>query len=123
MKIQVKYKLGFPINLFISGTTEIYEYNLLDDIPNYNNIVMIDFQYNQLTSLPRLPKFLKYLYCFGNQLTSLPELPNTIQEINCSNNKLTSLPELPKSLKSIYIMNNKLIKKANNIYFNKIIYM
>jgi Leucine-rich repeat (LRR) protein len=120
MKIHVKYKLGFPYNLFISGTTEIYEYNISDDIPNYNNIDYIDFRHNKLTELPKLPKHLRYLYCSNNQLTILPELPYTIQEINCSNNQLTLLPELPNSLKFIYSKNNNLIKKFNNNYLYKL---
>ena len=46
-------------------------YNSFDDIinlPNYNDILYIDCNNNQLTNLPNLPQQLKDLRCYNNQL-------------------------------------------------------
>ena len=69
------------------------------------HIKILNCSYNQLTSLPDLPKCTK-LYCLYNKLTSLPALPNcTILE--CENNQLTSLLALPNCTE-LYCYNNQL---------------
>ena len=51
-----------------------------------------------ITSLPPLPKSLKYLDCKDTPLTELPVLPNSLKRLWCENTQITKLPILPDSL-------------------------
>jgi len=113
---------------------------LFSKIPNYQNIVYLNVNFNKLTSLPELPTSLKKLDCYfnrlnrlpkllfyinrincqSNKLTSLPKLPNLLKILDCSCNKLIILPELPNNLEYIDCENNNLIKTYKHKYFQKI---
>jgi Leucine-rich repeat (LRR) protein len=103
---QTKKKNIFEINDDIFTNSII---NFIEILPNYNMITYLRIHnFNQLTSLPKLPDSLRELRCHNNKLTSLPKLPNLLRELECSNNQLTILPKLPKSLKRLYCSNNQL---------------
>ena len=58
------------------------------------------------------------LDCFYNELTSLPELPKGLNYLNCFNNQLTSLPVLPKGLRLLYCRRgNNLPSKRKEFYW------
>ena len=69
---------------------------------------IMQVEYMNLTSLPPLPKKLKYLICSNNELQVLPELPNTLIALYCNNNKLTKLPDLPPNLLIMSCVNNQI---------------
>ncbi len=79
-------------------------------ISYFDSLKYLEVTYNNnLTSLPRLPIKLKFLYCYYNNLTSLPDLPNTLKELVCSINSIgPGLPNLPNSLTSLDCANNLL---------------
>lgn len=79
----------------------------LDGI-DLTGITELDCSFNELTSLPELPRTLVKLTCSWNNLTNLI-LPNTLKYLDCSgNNFKNGLPKLPKSLKILYCNNNHL---------------
>ena len=80
----------------------------LPDLLRFKKLKELHCDYNNLTSLPILPKKLKELYCGFNKLSLLPVLPENLIVLGCSHNKLTSLPVLPKNLKRLFFHNNKL---------------
>jgi len=85
-------------------------YNELTSLPSLPKLLIyLDCGYNQLISLPDLPNSLNYLDCSYNQLTSLPALPNSLAELKCSSNNITSLPSLPNSLTELNCFENQLI--------------
>lgn len=88
--------------------TEKEEFNSFEEIPNYDDVILMSCDDNKLTQLPPLPKSLKKLYCRWNLLTSLPELPKSLTIIFCNQNQLTSLPELHKGLESLCCSDNQL---------------
>ncbi len=103
---QTNKKNTFEINDDIFTNSII---NFIEILPNYNMITYLRIHnFNQLTSLPKLPDSLRKLECSNNKLTSLPKLPNSLKELECSNNQLTILPKLPKSLQTLYCSNNQL---------------
>lgn len=55
-----------------------------------------------ITSLPKLPAGLQYLFCYDTQLSVLPKLPAGLQELDCFNTPLTVLPELPPRLQILH---------------------
>jgi Leucine-rich repeat (LRR) protein len=80
----------------------------LPDLSRFTELKELNCYFNELTSLPNLPKKLRILYCLDNKLTCLPELPENLALLHCANNNLTCLPELPKNLKSLECGGNKL---------------
>lgn len=95
----------------ISGITTLEcGYNQLTSLPVLpKELITLCCYENQLTSLPALPEGLKTLFCFGNQLTSLPKLPEGLKGLNCNGNHLTSLPVIPKELKALDCSGNRLV--------------
>jgi hypothetical protein len=85
--------------LQISNLEGVQYFKNLSDLICYNNL---------LSSLPPLPKKLRYLTCHANSLTSLPELPLTLESLNCRHNNLAKLPQLPEGLLDLYCYNNLL---------------
>ena len=81
---------------------DINEYAITNnEISNNHLVCIIDFSYNDLTSLPAIcanmnfPNLLEF-NCSSNQLTSIPtniNFPN-LKIFSCYNNKLKSLPTL-----------------------------
>jgi hypothetical protein len=100
-----------------------YNYNSFINIPNYDSIVLIGCNDNQLSTLPKLPNSLKFLSCETNQLNLLPKLPNSLEILFCGFNKLILLPELPNSLTKLYCENNQFIKIVKHKYLKNIIYL
>lgn len=96
--------------LLISGNV-LSAYREDGDGENYSlkGITELNCSYNDLTSLPPLPKEIVKLYCFYNHLTFLPLLPETLEELSCSYNLLSSLPPLPNTLKRLFCVDNRLI--------------
>lgn len=98
------------------------------DFYDLKKLYQLDLSGNQLSFLPKLPKYLTTLYCNDNQLNSLPELPDTLYELQCQNNQLTSLPKLSPKLTFLTAYNNQLTSlpklpaslEVLNIYNNKI---
>jgi len=80
----------------------------LPNLSRFTCLKSLNICYNNLTSLPELPKSLEELYCRHNQLTFLPELPESLIYLHCSDNQLTFLPELPKSIKYLNCAYNQL---------------
>ena len=80
---------------------EINEYDkTIDEISNNNLVCIIDFSFNDLTSLPAFGANMNFpnlceFYCSNNQLTALPNNMNfpNLQEFYCYTNKLTALPD------------------------------
>ena len=64
----------------------------LPDLTRFKNLKELYCSYNELSSLPTLPKNLKILDISYNRLSSLPTLPENLEKLNCSKNQLTSLP-------------------------------
>jgi Leucine-rich repeat (LRR) protein len=89
------------------------KFNSFDKIPNYDQIVYLGCQNNQLSSLPNLPNSLETLSVSNNQLDNLPNLPNSLKDLQCGNNQLKSLPNLPNSLQYLYCENNQLKSLPN----------
>lgn len=75
----------------------------LPDIPD--GTVELNFEYNNIRSIPRLPASLKRLKCSQNKLTSLPDLQQ-LEELDCMYNNLTSLPPLPDTLIRLFCSEN-----------------
>jgi len=78
----------------------------LPDIPD--GTVELNFRYNNITSIPRLPASLRKLNCSQNKLKSLPDLPPQLEELDCGDNNLTSLPPLPDTLIVLHCGDNPL---------------
>jgi len=93
----------------------------LPDLSLFKHLHELEISYNQLTSLPNLPKRLRYLSCNNNQLTSLPNLPETLEYLYCYYNQLTSLPNLPEKLVIISYYDNPIFEiiKNNSLYILK----
>ena len=90
-----------------------HTYNSFEEIlklENYNDIILMNCNNNNLSNLPKLPNSLQILQCYNNKISSLPELPNSLTYLWCDNNILFSLPELPNSLKYLSCFNNKISK-------------
>jgi len=67
---------------------DVYLFNSFEEIENYDKVVYICCDDNQLCSLPKLPDLIKSLYCRNNQLSVLPNLPNSLKKLRCENNKI-----------------------------------
>jgi Leucine-rich repeat (LRR) protein len=74
----------------------------------WETITKLDLSYNQLTTLPPLPRGLLKLWCHYNQLTTLPPLPQGLLEVWCSSNQLVTLPLLPRGLLKLWCPHNQL---------------
>lgn len=61
-----------------------------------------------LTTLPKIPSDIKYVWCDNNNLTSLEGLPFGLIELDCSNNNLTCVSDLPNSLEVLWCENNNI---------------
>jgi Leucine-rich repeat (LRR) protein len=93
---------------------EINEYDkTIDEIFNNNLVCIIDFSFNDLTSLPAFGANMNFpnlceFNCSSNQLTSLSAFgknmyfPN-LQRFDCSDNKLTSLPLCILNFKNLLV--------------------
>ncbi len=110
------------MNIYVSESDYYFTvFNSFEEIENYNKIIYICCDRNNLTTLPKLPNSIQQLWCNHNQLTSLPKLPNSLQYLNCSDNQLRFLPELPNSLKQLTYYNNKFIKIQSYKYLKVIV--
>ena len=65
-----------------------YLTKLPDDILQYINLIKLDCQNNEITSLDNLPSGLQHLTCTYNKITSLDNLPLGLQYLDYSNNLL-----------------------------------
>ena len=92
----------------LSLTPEVDSIKDLTGIEYFKNLQSLLCDYNQLTSLSKLPKTLTYLSCSNNLLTSLPKLSDSLTILNCSKNLISSLPTLPNSLTQLYCNTNSL---------------
>ena len=101
-----------------------YYFNSFNEINNYDKVIYINCNNNQLKELPELPNSLQELICYNNQITSLPILPDSLEELDCRNNQIISLPELPDSLEHLFYENNQItsIQKEKYKYLSNIIY-
>lgn len=61
----------------------------------------------EITSLPKkLPQKLEFLNVECNHLKTLPDIPDTVTNLNCSTNQIRLLPKLSSNLKILYADNN-----------------
>ena len=94
------------IKVTLNDKTKI-TYNTFDEIIDYDKIIKLDCNYNQLTLLPdsigNLTN-LKELNCSENELTLLPESIGdliNLKVLYCNDNQLTKLPDTIINLKNI----------------------
>ena len=66
----------------------------LDGIQYFNDLISLNCDNNNLTSLPTMPDGLTTLSCSVNQLTEISVLPSGLTSFSCDNNNLTVLPIL-----------------------------
>ena len=65
----------------------------------------------RLDNIPKLPKSLKFLYCFDTDITELPELPKGLIILSLDDNLLLqNLPELPDSLLYLQLGDDKVFE-------------
>jgi len=79
----------------------------LDEIPDYIERLIIRNE-PHLTSLPKLPKSLKYLHIENVPITELPVLPKSLKFLFVYNTYITKLPKLPTSLIHIEVPYNQI---------------
>ena len=92
---------------FQDGTKKNYTtFEEITCLSNYNDIIKLECNNNQLTVLPELPDNLEILYCYNNQLTELPKLPDSITRLTCYHNPIYDF------LKSYFNKNDE-IKNIN----------
>ncbi|MGA1048632.1 MAG: leucine-rich repeat domain-containing protein, partial [Minisyncoccia bacterium] len=99
-------------------------HTLSDNIGNLMNLIMLNLQFNQLTTLPdsicNLTN-LRRLYLNYNELTTLPENIGNLSELeilHLQNNHLSSLPDSIVELSELewlYLQNNQLTSLPENI--------
>jgi uncharacterized repeat protein (TIGR01451 family) len=89
--------------------------NILDltGIEYLYGLLVLNCEYNQLTTLPRLPSTLINLDCHDNQLTSFYSIPGSLLGLDCWNNQLTSLPPVPSVMNYFHVENNNISCLAN----------
>ena len=89
--------------------------NILDltGIEYLYGLLVLNCEYNQLTTLPRLPSTLINLDCHDNQLTSFYSIPGSLLGLDCWNNQLTSLPPVPNVMNYFHVENNNISCLAN----------
>ena len=89
--------------------------NILDltGIEYLYGLLVLNCEYNQLTTLPRLPSTLINLDCHDNQLTSFYSIPGSLLGLDCWNNQLTSLPPVPSVMNYFHVENNNISCFAN----------
>ncbi len=95
----------------VNATTVLCDNSFINDLTGisyFDNLFQLTCTHNGLSSLPRLPATLQYLWCTHNQLTSVPSLPKGLRVIGFDENMLTSLPALPDSLRALWVNNNQL---------------
>jgi Leucine-rich repeat (LRR) protein len=88
------------------GAAKLYYF---PDLSHFTNIIMIKCSYNQLKSIPILPRTLRHLYCNNNVLDSLPPLPPDLSTLVCNNNALKRIPPLPPNVTTFICSNNQLL--------------
>lgn len=118
MKVVVKY----------NNKQKKYEYDDIANILKYDEITYIDFSYNSLkelfklppklirlkcifvgiTILPILPKILRVLYCSFNEISVIDEIPPLSVELECQGNQLKCLLSLPNSLRKLVYFDNEI---------------
>ena len=107
-------KMAIKIKYSLEGDVEPYNsFKEIQQLPNYNDIVYIDYSYNKLTELPEdLPQSLQHLNCSYNKIITIgSKLPASLQKLDCSNNKIITIEsKLPTSLLELDCTNNKIIK-------------
>ena len=69
---------------------------------------VLNYNANDLTSLPKLPCFVEELHCCLNSLSFLPELPVNLNFLDCGTNSLIVLPSLPQTLNVLDCSSNPL---------------
>lgn len=91
-----------------ASTLDVSLLNLTDltGVKYFKNLNHLNCPYNQLTTLPELPKKMTSLTCHSNQITHLPELPDSLYSLYAANNLLSSLPLLPSTLRTLDISIN-----------------
>jgi uncharacterized repeat protein (TIGR01451 family) len=96
----------------IVNETEVYisntNINNLSGIEYFDNLLILNCSYNQLSNIPLLPSSLTSFSCNGNLLTNLPLLPPNLIFLNCMENQISSIPTLPNLLNEFYCGDNLL---------------
>ena len=82
----------------------------LSNLSRFTNLVKLNCAFNELVTLPVLPRNLKVLVCYRNKLSSLPDLPKSLIILFCNMNNLTLLPLLPETLILLLCCRNQLIR-------------
>lgn len=95
---------------FLNSTSTLILYSELGTRTRIitGEIYSLNCSFNQLKTLPELPKSLKELSCYKNHLISLPKLPETLERLWCAYNHIELLPELPKTLTVLSCFSNNL---------------
>jgi|GEM_PF-1011751 len=98
-----------PDNLPASLKDLSIDYNQLTTLPKLpSGLTRLNCSNNQFTTIQNLPASLEALFCNENKLTQLPTLPSNLTYLNCQYNLLTTLPTLPPTLITLIANNNKL---------------
>jgi len=102
------------LNTLPDSITEISIHHYLDknaqfpDLSRFYNLRVLQFQYNNFTTLPSLPATLRRIEILYNPgLVSIPELPPNIQTLSIlCNKKLTHIGAFPPTLTELYCSEN-----------------
>jgi hypothetical protein len=85
------------------------DFNQIDTLPALpRTLSILSCWFNKLRTLPPLPDSLTELECVGNYISSIPLLPNTLTDFNCAGNSIYGLPHLPASLVTLICAENYL---------------
>ena len=80
----------------------------IDGVQFFSDLIFLNCDSNQLSTLPSLPEQLTDFWCKHNVITALPELPESLSLLWCSDNQLSVLPSLPEGLINLGCENNLL---------------
>ena len=106
---------GMYLYYFDYSTYKNHGYNITDltGVEGFTNLIFLDCNSNQLTSLPSLPSNLQYLTCASNKLTSLPSLPSSLTQLQFDNTKIPCITYTSTGLK-LYDANSKSLGLGEN---------
>lgn len=123
------YDPNHPISYYNYDSINDFIDKMNKDYQNeYDNIVSLYIYGNtfsgeclpRLTQIPRLPKSLKFLYCYDTDITELPELPSELMLLTIYRaSLLTKLPILPDSLIHLHIFDDA-VTEINQLSSNLI---